>query len=342
MRKLHINFMNNLQNYEFAQLYKHICSTIDTEQLQDTQAQEAYRAVKAHAGEIAQMLPDTGSHTLTVVMNEGTHKRTDYLISIRKQVDGLKQSYSNEKRAAAVVLTYWLEQQGEKLYRASITLQSQLIKNLIHKREHIPEIDKAITFLGFDPDLAAIDELTQQIDANFMQRNKEMSARSKKSKTTRKAVYRDLKRLTGIFNNYLELDEDKRKDIIYDESIKNINKLLTHFHSQLKSRTTKTKTKKEITVAIDELIDNQVGAQKKILPDVANRKLESTPSTGLRIDELETPANVKLPNVTTERMNNKIPNSEDLSITNKDKDKGNKDGDIDKDKDEKLPPISSN
>lgn len=319
MIQLHINFMNNLQNYEFAKLYNYICNLIDAEKLQNPDAREACEAVKSHMGEIAQMLPETGKHELTDTMNEKAHKRTEYLISVRKQVEGLKLSYSNEKRAAAVVLTNWLEKQGKKLYRPFLTKQSRLVENLIFERQQHTEIDEAITFLGFDLDLEEIYDLTKDINTNFMKRLKENSARTKKSKLIRKAAYRDLKRLTGILNAYSERDENKKKDIIYEEYSRELKNLLTQFHTQLKSRITKKKNKKEIAALLEELISKNKQEPQKMLPRGVNDELKNTPSIALETNKAEmNPRNIE---------NNSTTNTKNAPLNNNDKNMGEKDGD---------------
>lgn len=257
MRKLHINFMNNLQNYEFAKLYEQLCSVVEIDQLHESHAKKAYMTIIKHAHEIDYIDNDSRSHELTSIINGHVSNRTDYLRSLRMQVDGLKLSFCDEERAAALLLSSWLYQQGKSLYAPSIITQSRLVDNLMHVRTLDNELDEAIVFLGLDRHINAIVDINKVINTNFIQRTKEMAAASKKSRAIRKAAYHDLKIFVSVINLFVEMSAGTTEDTIYHQYSREINNLLTHYHTKLKSRTTKRKIKNEISTAVNKLISEQ-------------------------------------------------------------------------------------
>lgn len=319
MKKLQINFMNNLQNCEFAILYDQLCSIIEPEQLEDEHAQRACRATKNHTSEIAYISNDPRTHNLTGVINEQVRNRTNYLISLRMQVDGLKLSFCEEERASALVLSNWLQQQGKRLYIPSIISQSRLVDNLTQVRKLNNELEKAIIFLRFNHHIDAIVAINKEIDENFMKRNNEMSEGSKKSKAIRKAAYHDLKIFISFINLFVDLSIEAKEDTIYHQYTRKINKLLTHYHTKLKSRTTKRKNKKEVAAAVKNLINSQQDPQKALPMGVDELKVENV--------VLRNPQNIA---------KEVKQYSGDSSISNKGEKKEAKGGNG------KLPPISKN
>ena len=286
MKELHINFMNNLQNIQFAKLYNQICISVESELLEKGNDQEACQNVKNQVAEINQMLPDPLIHELTVVVNKKVRIRTNYLISLRKQVEGLKITYCENKISAAIVLSYWLEKQSGKLYRPYITSQSRLVENMMHEREQNTEIDAAITFLRLDGLIAAIDVINKEIDANFMQRNKELSARTKKSKAIRKAAYNDLRLFVSSINLFVGMHKKKNEDTIYHQYSREINNLLISYNTKQKSKNTKRKNKKEIATAVEELMNSQQ-EQQKALPVGVSQELTRDLSTDSGTDKVK-------------------------------------------------------
>ena len=292
MKKLHINFMNNLQNGEFAKLYTQVCSSIDQEKLPDSHVKNFFLNTTKHLNDIRHIRNDPRSHELTCVMNEQTRIRTDYLISLRKQVEGKMFSYSQKERSTGKALTYWLEQQGEKLYVPSINLQSRLIENLMHVRKVDSKISEALTFLDLDRYLLAAFNLTKEIDLNFDCRIRDMAARTKKARLIRKAAYCDLKIFVDQINIFTEENENNLEDNIYHEYSREINRLLMSYRTVLKSRTTKRKNKKETTEAVKKLIKNYKESarkeeEKKNLPMVIYNQLKKEPLGSTREESLK-------------------------------------------------------
>ena len=304
MKKLHINFINNLQNNEFAKLYEQLCTTIDQEQIIDYHAQRAYKQIKNHVNEIAYISDDSRRSHLTKIIGEQVCNRTDYLMSLSMQVKGLKLSFCEEERAAALVLSNWLHQQGKNLYTPTINTQTRLVNNLMHVRSLNSELEEAIIFLRLDRHIAAIDGINKEINANFMRRIKEMSAKSKKSKAIRKAAYRDLKIFISVINLLVDIDYETKENTIYQQYSREISNLLTYYHTKLKSRTTKNKNRKEVTAAVNELIKIQQNPQKA-LPMEAKGKLTTNPQNKVN-DEKYSSSNPSKTNP-----NNKLIDGED-------------------------------
>lgn len=273
MKKLQINFMNNLRNYEFADLYLKLCAITEDELLDEPHAKMACKAMKTHVNDIDYIDIDSRSHDLTSIIGEQVRNRTDYLTSLHLQLKGLKLSFCADERTAAQLLSNWLHQQGKLLFKPSINIQTRLVDNLMHTLQLNDELEKAIIFLRLDRHLAAIADINIAINSNFIRRNNEMSERTKKSRLIRKAAYRDLKIFVNILNFFVDMDTNNDENSIYLQYSNRMNILLTHYHTILKSRTTKRKNKKEIASAVKELICSQQEPENT-LKEVLDSELE--------------------------------------------------------------------
>lgn len=333
MKKIHINFMNNLRNGEFAKLYKQICSNIDAEKLPDEHVKRFFLDITRHLSDIGYIGNDPRSHELTCVMNEQTRIRTDYLISLRRHLDA--KMYSQEERSTSKVLISWLEQQGEKLYVPSINLQSRLVENLMHVRKMDSKISEALTFLDIEKYLLLAFDLTKEIDLNFECRTHDMAARTKKARFVRKAAYHDLKIFVDQLNIFTEKDKYSLEDNIYHVYNREINSLLMSYRTALKSRTIKRKNKNETTDAVKKLIENykenaRKEEEKKNLPMVIYDQLKNEHSTSSGNKNAREAGNEVAVENAIDDKEKEIDDTknvlENLSVVSNDKRKGEKDG----------------
>lgn len=338
MKKLHINFMKDLQNHEFAELYRNLCTSINVERLEDIHAINSFKAIKKHESDIVYIRNDSRSHELTGVINEQVGSRTNYLRAFRMHIDAFQMSPCDKEKVAARVLWHWLRQQGKDLYAPSINIQSRLVKNLMHVRKMKVEIKEAISFLRLDHHFDAIVAINKEIDANFMQRNKEMALNTKKSREIRNAAYRDLKIFAATINLFLEIYAESEEETIYHEYGRLINELLTHYHTKLKSRTTKRKNKKEVEAAVKELVGSQHNPQKA-LPMEASQKVKADSSSNRATSDASKETGTKTSTETKSTTKSKDTNTNTKEEPNQPptSDKGRA-----KNGDGKIPPISKN
>lgn len=177
-------------------------------------------------------------------------------------------SHKPEERLAAKRLNVWLRNCKKHLYKPSITTQTTLIDHLLVEQEMFPDIQEAITLLNFDELIEEVSEISVQVNNKFKTRMEDIAAKSRKGQELRQAAYNDLKlvvkvmeMLNEINNSNIEVTQCYQLSLVLAELLKNA-------HTILKSRTTKSKNKKEIDSAIAQLINDTKEGSKKNLPMV--------------------------------------------------------------------------
>src|SRR5690554_7552683 len=84
MKKLHVNFMKDLRNHEFVELYNLIINYIETQQVDDAHITTAFERVKSHQNKLQYMQKRKRS-SFSIENKELTRHRNDYLISLRSE-----------------------------------------------------------------------------------------------------------------------------------------------------------------------------------------------------------------------------------------------------------------
>lgn len=286
MRKLHIGFMRELRNSEFASLFNHISNLMEREEIEDKLLKSVWERAKHHPEELRFLRNRPPYHLLTQAIQKLIRTRTDYLISLRLQVEGKMLSHKPKERLAAKRLNLWLRNCKKHLYVPSITTQSALIDHLMVEREKFPDIQEATTLLNFDDLIEEIAKISIQVNSNFKTRLEETAANSRKGQELRQAAYKDLKLVVKVMEMLNEMKNENRETTQCYQLSLVLGELLKNAHTILKSRTTKSKNKREIDSAVAQLIDHTKEDSKKHLPMVIiSNSSTSTESTNKPIVE---------------------------------------------------------
>ena len=254
MKKLHISFIREIKNVEFAILVNLLAKSLEGIETQDELLKNTINKIRFHSSEMAFLKDQISSHPLTEVIGTLTRQRTNYLISLRLQVEGKMLSHRIDEREAARNLYRWLESSKKYLYIPSLIPQTGRIMGLMHELETDNAIQESLVFLRLDDLFEAIIEVTNKIAANDKRRMNDKANDTKKGTELRNAAYKDIKLLVQVIEVMMSLHPEHTEDNIYYKLALRIELELKNRHTILKSRNTKRRNKKEVVCAITELI----------------------------------------------------------------------------------------
>ena len=279
MEKMYISFLKDLKNPEFHALFSQIDARLDDENFENSPLQELAKRIKHHNKQLLLLKHARPGHPLTAVINEKIRTRTEYLSCLRLTVESALVTYIPENRAAAAKLKFWLSNYKKDLYRSSFLMQTGIIRNMMQDRKREPYVKEALAQLQLDGLLDAIWQITEDIIKDRDQRLREKVYNTTVVTGLRENAYKDLQMLVEAIPVFHSLADDQEKERLSRLS-RGINIRLTSFRTILRSRRTKSKNKRELNAAVEQLIDTsqQPAPEKSNLPMVIY--------DGLNIDEL--------------------------------------------------------
>lgn len=339
MKKLHISFMTDLFNIDFAEAYGFVINYIEQEKVGNGDLKIVSERVKSHKTKLHE-LRNRGRNTLSILNGELTRTRTDYLISLRLRVKSFMRSHLPNERTAAKRIYLILRSYDNSYYVPTIIQQTSFVKSIVNYGKEHKDFKEALTLLELDGLMEATVEITKEIMANYLQCVNDSGKSKSKSKDARSAAYRDLRTLADTLNVMLDLHrENEEKRAIAQEMILNINYRLEDFHTALKIRNTKRKNRKYRDTAVTNLINNhltsiQIEQTKKDLPSVIYSDLKIDQSALQRINKTKGAENNKSNDVTNSKRKPKTdPKNNSINPSPHNKDKGKEA----KGEDDKLP-----
>lgn len=349
MKNIHISFMKNLRNIEFEELFDIVSTIVAAENIGLPTLTMACEQLQPHAQELSKMNNQKIKHPLTPIIREQVNTRTEYLACLRMTVDANLLWHKPEQRVAAERPQFWLKSYKDDIYAPTISTQSAMVENLMADRREDATIKAATALLDLDDLLDEIVKLTANIRRNQLARINDKDIYEVDGQAMRKAAYKDLKVLVTVIDSSYRIGaNEKQRDQLAALS-STLNASLQDFRTLLKSRNTKRKNKKGISVAAaKELKYNEA---KEPEPQLDNNKLPM-----VIYDELPIPATFEAPNLymsshtcngttSTQPSKTKDTANDKKSVTNNwtvnsssssNKDKKKKGGEG------KLPPISIN
>ena len=265
MKKLHVNFMKDLRNHEFVELYDIIISYIEKQQLNDANINIAFERVKSHKVRLFDMRKRTVSR-FSIKNKKLTQQRNQYLNSLRYRVKSFMQSPISSERDAAKLIHHVIKPYGREFYVATILPQTRLVDDLEKNLKNSNKFRDAVSFLMMNDLMNFLIDTTAEIMSNYKQRVINNGEVKNRREGVRKAAYLDMKimadtiNLTAIVNRN---NEEKRaiiEDIIYY-----IDGMLKDFRTVMRSRKTKRKNRKAIEAAVREMIHSP-RMNQKLLP----------------------------------------------------------------------------
>jgi len=270
MTKLQIGFMRELRNDQFAILIKATAKALSGIETNEQPLKQLLERIQFHSDEMYYLEDQASAHPLTEVIGKLTQQRTNYLISLRLQVEGKMLTNKPYERTAANRLQLWLQNNKKYLYVASIIPQGGQIMAMLAEKHRYPEIHQALVDLGLDDLLEAIVEVTAQIEKQEINRIKSNAKKTRNGKALRRAAYIDMQKLMNLLEVMRGVHPEKSRGNIYLDMTLSVADQLKRSHTGLKSRNTKRTNKKNLTSAVAKLVRSIKGKEKAIIP---NKKL---------------------------------------------------------------------
>lgn len=271
MEKLHISFIKDLKNSEFYLLFKLLQDLLDKNTSDNATLKRATEKIKSHQDKLVKLRDTKPRHYLTKVIKTKVQNRTEYLACLRLRIDAALLSPIPEERIAGERLKLWMSPYKKDIHKPTITVQSQVVKSLMHDREESEDIQRFTALLNLDGLLKTIMNVTTDVKRLFIKRIKDKTRKSVDGKKVREAAYNDFQLLIQIMEVSYRLSVDNEEKEQITELSQLINDDLTSFRKELKSRKTKRKNKKkrekEASIA-KELIEGKEEEQKSNLPMV--------------------------------------------------------------------------
>ena len=256
MQKMHISFIKDLKNAEFYELFVYLDLILDTKETQNNQLKQVVGRIKSHRPKLGLLRDTNPRHHLTEIINTKVRNRTEYLACLRMKIEANLLSPISEERIAARRLKLWMKPYRKDIHKPTITTQGQLVEFLMHDRNNDADVKTFTSLLNLDRLLEIIASTTDEVNNLFSERSKDINRHSVNSKELREAAYKDLQLLVAVMEvSYLMGGEDEEEKERVAKLSKALVGILKSFHTPLKSRNTKSRNKKEINAAVEELID---------------------------------------------------------------------------------------
>lgn len=265
MRKIHVNFMKDLRNHEFVELYSQIINYIEKQQMDDTNVNIAFEMVKSNEIKLLNMGVRKRS-SFSIENKKLTRLRNDYLISLRLRVKSYLLSHIAAERDAAHHIHFVIKPYGKEYYVPTILPQSILADDLKEHLKHSKDFREAVSLLGLRDLIGTIIDMTAAIIVNYQLRVNESGETKSKRAGVKEAAYRDMKIMADAINFMAVINQhNEEKMIVVEELIYYINGIMKNFRTAMKLRNTKRKNRKAIDVNMMQLIKMQ-REKRKLLP----------------------------------------------------------------------------
>ena len=246
MKKLHISFLQRIDNKQFQTIYSYFLEYMENREFEDPTFITLLKRMQGHKDDVGDLINIIEKYNETEKIGELTRLRTDYFISLRLEIKAKRLSYVPQMRIVAERLYAWLNNFKKRPYIQSIIAQHIVVGEMLHDRIVDSSLREDITSLNLDGLIDAIDEVTQQIEENLALREKEKILRLKKGKEIRNGAYDELKTLTDYIESQLRIVPVNKEESEYYNIILDLHPKLKAAHTILKSRITRNKNKRKI------------------------------------------------------------------------------------------------
>ena len=263
MEKIHINFMKDLKNIEFGELFDIVSTIVAAENIGLPYLTLACEQLQTHTHELMKMNNQKIKHPLTQIIREQVNTRTEYLSCLRMTVDAKMMWHKPKERLAAERLQFWLKTYKDDIYAPTISTQSAMVESLMADWKEDATINAATALLDLDELLDEIVKLTATIRHNQLTRVNEKDIYEVDGQAIRKAAYKDMRVLVSVIDTCYNIDTNEEQRAQLVKLTSGINAALQDFHTILKSRNTKRKNKKETAAAVKELIDSELKDERQ-------------------------------------------------------------------------------
>lgn len=245
MEKMYHSFVKDLKNVEFHELFILLSNYLNSKKLEGTILQKPVKKIDFHRNKLILLKHAKPGHPLTRVINKKLRIRTEYLVYFRMTINANLLSYVPENRIAASKLKIWLDHYKKNLYKSNYKSQNTLVRSMIDDTKKLGYVKEGISMLNLEELMDTIKELTDEIFNHTLERRREKISNKSKIVGLREHAYSDLKTLISALKvTYNWTSDEEERERIKDLSF-GINDLLKSFRTDLRSRRTKSKNKKE-------------------------------------------------------------------------------------------------
>lgn len=261
MKKLHISFLQRIDNLEFKIIYFRILEYMEKREFEDPTFTVLLKRIQSHKDDVRSLLDIIERYNETDKISELTRLRTDYFLSLRLEIKAKMLSYIPEVRVVAKRLYLWLNNFKKRPYIQTIISQQIVVNGILDDRKNKASIRDDITLLNLDGLIDAIEEITQQILKNSTSRANEKMSRLKKGTDKREGAYNEIKALANFIESQINLVNGDKKESEYYQILLDLHPKLKDSHAILKSRMTRNKNKKKKAALKNLLFSNQTEQQ---------------------------------------------------------------------------------
>lgn len=150
------------------------------------------------------------------------------------------------------------------LFKPSIGVQTQAVIFLNLDKSESKTIQEHTALLNLDYILDIVVSKTEKIKSLVTARVKDKTLRATNGKKVRAAAYFDLRVLLEAMKTIYNLSSNEQEVEEMAKLSAEINEILTRFCRELRSRNTKRSNKKEVDIAVNQLIENQAEQKEKL------------------------------------------------------------------------------
>ena len=208
MKEFSFGFLGGLRNEEFPEFYNRLCSILEVDEVDDVNLKECLTEVISHEEELKFVMKMRNPHRLTAGLTRFVHERQTYVVSLRGKIFASLKSPLALERQAATILAGWMDKHWkDKIYRASITTHSRMVRNMMQDHSLSTGIQEAAETLGLMPVIDPIVSITTNIDEALDVRAREQVADVRKAILIRRAAYQSLKKFFKAVEIALSLEK---------------------------------------------------------------------------------------------------------------------------------------
>lgn len=285
MISLNCSFLMRLNNQEFPQAFKEICSLYDEEQIEVMYVKESLIRLKAHEAYLQFVWEMRNPHRLTKVLRQQNKDRKDNLVSLRARIKATKQSPIASEREAAQILYLWINKHRKHIYSQSTIIMERLVDNLQTEVRHDERISAALTELHLSSVLSSIVVLTMDITENVNTRHKENEKNKQKIDKIKRAAYSDLISFLKSLQTAVNLEDPKEG--FYWGFETEIYSRFDKYSARLLARKTRRDNAK-LEDENDGVVDNEETIVKEGMPDnTTNSSSANTKMFSIESDDYE-------------------------------------------------------
>lgn len=176
----------------------------------DNYVSNSIESVKRHLPDIKAIANASRFHANTKRIEKLSIERREMLRGLRLAINGDLTAETEEKRAAAEVLSLWIRPERKNFGSHRVKIQTGMVDRLLEDMSYDSEITDALELLQLDARFDIIAEKSDEITRLTGERTKVIEAKPKGSKNIRKQCNRDMHTLLSAFAGMANREGEER------------------------------------------------------------------------------------------------------------------------------------